>query len=262
MGKCKRLLTMALAAVLCCTMLTLTAFAGGGPEDGSDKVLEYWGQGSTPPPQGMEQTGQPTAEPSAQPTTQPGEPLSQGSEFSTRDLLYDKDTHKQFITVEGRDGNTFYIVIDYDAPVNGKEEQYQTYFLNKVDEADLAALVEQGEPVACSCTDKCHAGVVNTACPLCAVNMTECVGKEAEPSAPVESDPPDINPEPEKKDAGGGMLLVILAVALAGGGAVYFLKFKKKKPDTKGSADLDEYDYGDEDEYSDAGDEPEDGEDE
>ena len=55
---------------------------------------------------------------------------------------------------------------------------------------------------------------------------------------------------------------MILAVALAGGGAVYFLKFKKKKPDTKGSADLDDYDYGDEDEYSDAGDEPEDGEDE
>ena len=50
MGKCKRLLTMALAAVLCCTTLPLTAFAGGGPEDGSDKVLEYWSQGSAPAP--------------------------------------------------------------------------------------------------------------------------------------------------------------------------------------------------------------------
>ena len=257
MGKCKRLLTMVLAAVLCCTALPVTAFAGGGPEDGSDKVLEYWSQGSTPP-QDVEQTGQPSAEPSVQ----PGEPLSQGSEFSTRDLLYDKDTHKQFITVEGRDGNTFYIVIDYDAPVNEKEEQYQTYFLNKVDEADLAALVEQGEPAACSCTDKCHAGAVNTSCPLCAVNMTECVGKEPEPSAPVESEQPDTDPEPVKKADSNGLLLVVLAVALAGGGAVYFLKFKKKKPDTKGDADLDDYDYGDEDEYSDTGDEPEDGGDE
>ena len=260
MGKCKHLLTMVLTAVLCCTMLPVTAFAGGGPEDGSDKVLEYWSQGSTPP-QDVEQTGQPPTDPSVQPTTQPGEPLSQGSEFSTRDLLYDKDTHKQFITVEGRDGNIFYIVIDYDAPINEKEEQYQTYFLNKVDEADLAALVEQGQPAACSCTDKCHAGAVNTSCPLCAVNMTECVGKEPEPSAPVESEQPDIDPEPVKKDGGDGLLLVVLAVALAGGGVVYFLKFKKKKPDTKGSADLDDYDYGDEDEYSDAGDEPEDGED-
>ena len=260
MGKCKRLLTMVLAAVLCCTMLPVTAFAGGGPEDGSDKVLEYWSQGSTPP-QDVEQ-GQPPAEPSAQPSPQPGEPLAQGSEFSTRDLLYDKDTHKQFITVEGRDGNIFYIVIDYDAPVNEKEEQYQTYFLNKVDEADLAALIEQGEPVACSCTDKCYAGAINTACPLCAVNMTECVGKEPEPSAPVESEQPDADPEPVKKADSNGLLLVVLAVALAGGGAAYFLKFKKKKPDTKGDADLDDYDYGDQDEYSDAEDEPEDGEDE
>ena len=260
MGKCKRLLTMVLAAVLCCTMLPVTAFAGGGPEDGSNKVLEYWSQGSTPP-QDVEQ-GQPPAEPSAQPSPQPGEPLAQGSEFSTRDLLYDKDTHKQFITVEGRDGNIFYIVIDYDAPVNEKEEQYQTYFLNKVDEADLAALIEQGEPVACSCTDKCYAGAINTACPLCAVNMTECVGKEPEPSAPVESEQPDADPEPVKKADSNGLLLVVLAVALAGGGAAYFLKFKKKKPDTKGDADLDDYDYGDEDEYSDAEDEPEDGEDE
>ena len=261
MGKCKRLLTMVLAAVLCCTMLPVTAFAGGGPEDGSDKVLDYWSQGSTPP-QDVEQTGQLPADPSAQPSPQPGEPLAQGSEFSTRDLLYDKDTHKQFITVEGRDGNIFYIVIDYDAPVNEKEEQYQTYFLNKVDEADLAALVEQGEPAACFCTDKCHAGAVNTSCPLCAVNMTECVGKEPEPPAPVESEQPDADPEPVKKAGGDGLLLMALAAVLAGGGAAYFLKFKKKKPDTKGGADLDDYDYGDEDEYSDAEDEPEDSEDE
>ena len=49
---------------------------------------------------------------------------------------------------------------------------------------------------------------------------------------------------------------------LAGCGAAYFLKFKRKKPDTKGSADLDEYDYGDGAEYGDAGEESEDGEDE
>ena len=97
MGKCKRLLTMVLAAVLCCTMLPVTAFAGGGPEDGSDKVLEYWSQGSTPP-QDVEQ-GQPPAEPSAQPSPQPGEPLAQVVDVSERDRLDEGDTHKQFITV-------------------------------------------------------------------------------------------------------------------------------------------------------------------
>ena len=47
-----------------------------------------------------------------------------------RDLLYDKATNKQFITVQTKSGNTFFIVIDYDAPINEDEEQYQTYFLN------------------------------------------------------------------------------------------------------------------------------------
>ena len=32
---------------------------------------------------------------------------------------------------------------------------------------------------------------------------------------------------------------------LTGGGAVYYLKFMKKKPEAKGSTDLDDYDYGD-----------------
>ena len=242
----RRILSMMLALVLCFSALPVTAFAGGGPEDGSDKVLEYWSQDSTPQ-QPDQQTGQPSTPPAAQQPKQ-GEPLAEGSEFSTRDLLYDKDTHKQFITVEGRDGNTFYIVIDYDAPVNEDEEQYKTYFLNKVDEADLAALVEQGEPAACSCTDQCHAGAVNTSCPLCAVNMSECVGKEPEPEKPVDPAEPDTDPEPEKKGGINGMLAVVLAMALAGGGAAYFLKFKKKKPDTRGSADLEDYDYGDEDE--------------
>ena len=248
----RRILSMVLALMLCFSVLPVTAFAGGGPEDGSDKVLEYWSQDSTSP-QDTPQTDQQTGQPATGQQPQQGEPLSVDSEFFTRDLLYSKDTHKQFITVEGRDGNIFYILIDYDAPVNEDEEQYKTYFLNKVDEADLAALVEQGEPAACICTDKCHAGAVNTACPVCSVNMTECAGKEPEPEKkedPAETDT-EPDPEPEKKGGVNGILAVALAVALAGGGAVYFLKFKKKKPDTKGSADLEDYDYGDEDEYED-----------
>ena len=51
----------------------------------------------------------------------------------------------------------------------------------------------------------------------------------------------------------GSPCWAVLAVALAGGGAAYFLKFKKKKPDTRGNADLEDYDYGDEDEYEDGG---------
>lgn len=177
-------------------------------------------------------------------TLEPGEGFSEEGGLVTRDLLYDKHTNKQFITVQTKGGSTFYIVIDYDKPVDEEGEQYATYFLNVVDEADLLAALEAsgGEVPACTCGEKCAAGAVNTDCPVCAVNMTECAGAEPEPE-----------PEPTQ-EAGfpAGTLLLVLAVVVIGGGAGWY--FKIYRPKQEQAAAQAEEDYGDEpDPYDDPG---------
>ena len=72
-------------------------------------------------------------------------------------------------------------------------------------------------------------------------------GQGGKPEVPTEPTEPAAE-EPEKKSGVGGILVVLLIVSLGGGAAFYIFKQKKAKPQTKGSADLDDYDYG-EDEY-------------
>ena len=109
------------------------------------------------------------------------------------------------------------------------------------------------EVPTCACTEKCVAGAVNTDCPVCATNMTECVGVEPEP---VEDTEPVDDPEPEQpEDKGGNMgtILLVLAIAAVGGGAGWY--FKVYRPKQQRAAEAGEEDYGDE---LDAFDDPED----
>ena len=224
-----RMLMAALCSVVFLCGFSVTAYAGGG-----DEYIEE----TTPP----EQTGGVNWE--GLDPVEPGEGFSEEGSLVTRDLLYDKHTNKQFITVQTSGGSTFYIVIDYDKPTDEDGEQYQTYFLNTVDEADLLAAAEAAgvELASCSCSDKCAAGAVNTDCAVCAVNMTECAGVEQKPEPePEPVAEPDAEPETEKGNA--GMLLLVLAVAVLGGGAAFY--FKVYRPKQQAATEPEE-DYGEE----------------
>lgn len=227
-----RIFSVLIAVMLCMAAFPLTAYAGGGPEDeepAETAIVEE------PTEETTETTG--GYEP---------EPLTpDGNMTLVDDIEGEASGDKQFITVITKNGNYFYIIIDC-----AEDGENTVHFLNQVDEADLLALMEDDTASAsethatCVCTDKCAAGAVNTNCPVCKTDMTNCMGTEAAAE-------PEPEAEAEESGGMGGILLVVIVLALGGGGAYYYFKVMKPKQSVKGGDDLDDFDFeDDEDEES------------
>ena len=209
--------TVLLAALVLLGGFSVPAYAGGGediPTDDSNVIVKTEPQPLTP----------------------------EGNMELIDDIQGDASEDKQFIVVQSRGGNYFYIVIDKAA-----QGENTVHFLNQVDEADLLSIIEDENgaattPAVCSCSDKCAAGNVNMTCALCSTNMTECAGKEAEPQ-------PADEPQPEKEKSNAGGFVIFLVIALLGGGAaLYYFKIMKPKQSVKGDTDLEDFDFDEYDE--------------
>ena len=143
-----------------------------------------------------------------------GKPFSMGGNMKTVDLLYSKATNKQFITVQTRKGETYYLVIDYDKPLDKDGEQYETYFLNLVDDRDLFGVVSKDEQ------------------PTPEPTATPTPKPTAEPK-----------PETEKAtDSTAMMALVLLVVLIAGGAAAFVVLGKKRDAQPRYNTELDDDD--------------------
>ncbi len=169
----------------------------------------------------------------------PGQPFTSGGNMQTLDVLYSAATNKQFITVQSRNGQTYYLVIDYDKPIDEENELYETYFLNLVDDRDLISVLSEEE-------------IVPTPTP-------EIIYVTPEPtSMPLPTAAPTAEPEkPEKQGMKQTGLLALLVLLFAGGGAAFFF-MKKKKTNVPNSRMLDESSF-DDDEDEDEESEEEDG---
>jgi hypothetical protein len=149
----------------------------------------------------------------------------------TRDVLYSAGTNKQFIAVQSRAGQTYYMVIDYDKPIDEENEIYETYFLNLVDDRDLMSVLTDEE-------------IVPTPTPQIIYVTPEPTQAPPPTSAPVET---PAQQETRKMDSTTMLLLLVLIVLVIGGFVAWFITSQNKKqtPRIPEYDEDEEYDVGD-----------------
>ena len=174
-------------------------------------------------------------------TIGPGMPYLADGNGHTLDVLYSAATNKQFITMQTKSGNVFYLVIDYDKPIDEAAEMYETYFLNLVDERDLLSLMSEEE--------------MPTATPQVIYVTPEPTAEPLPTQIPVPVTTEEPAAKPEKSPV-TGILTLVLILAAAGGGVFWFIKNKGKGSKKNPASGFDFDDDDEEDEEEDKDEEP------
>ena len=214
-----RILTLLFVCILAMSCFSVTAFAGGG--EGEEQVI--------PTIPEIEVIIEDVPIPDA-PIVIPTPPaLTPDGNLTLVDDIKTSDAeNKQFITVQSKAGNYFYIIIDRSPSSNGEIKE-NVYFLNLVDEADLLVLIEDEEFVK----DYEAGREPSQTLP----NPTD------EPTTPTEPEKPE---DPVKEKSSNGFMIALVVTLLAGvaGGVYYYIKFVKgNKPKD------DDMDFFDDDGY-------------
>lgn len=148
----------------------------------------------------------------------PGMPYKSSGNMHTLDMLYSAATNKQFITVQARNGATFYLIIDYDKPIDEDAELYETYFLNLVDERDLLALLSDEE--------------LPSPTPEVIVVTPEPTAVPAATAVPADA------ATNKQSDSTKSLLLLAVVAVLGLGGTCVFLLLKQKKASPQPSPEI------------------------
>lgn len=157
--------------------------------------------------------------------------LPSGNGVLLEDVL-DEDVNRQFLTIQSRNGNTFYIVVDKDDSGHSN-----VYFMNLVDEYDLLAFAENF-PEDDKDGSKKKAEIASSE------KKSDTTPSDKEDVA--SDDTPEDQP-PARPSVSGTSLLVpaVIILTLIGGAAFYFFRMKdsgKKSSKKHGFDDEDDFD--------------------
>lgn len=153
--------------------------------------------------------------------------------IKSEQIIYDTE-EMQFIAVTTKDGNVFYVLINYSAE-NGEDN---VYFLNKVDAVDLYSLIYMTDDEEENGVDMDNVAKAeeNAQKALGNVNSSDSDNDTEDTS----DEDAEVQNQPVKKQTGGNsMYLIIGAVAILGIGGAGLL-ILRKKPSKKGNAEMED----------------------